>query len=143
MSEIENKVLDLASEIVAAYVGNHQVAAEDLPPLLASIHGTLRDLAAGHAAPAPEAAVKPVVPVKKSVTPDFLVCLECGTEGRILKRHLATHGLSPDEYRDKWRLPADYPMVAPNYSERRSQMAKGFGLGSHGRRGNGRPAVRA
>lgn len=119
----------LASEIVAAYVSNNKVAADDLPALLQEVFGAVSALAAGqHGAIAGR---DPAVPVAKSVTPDFIVCLEDGKKLKMLKRYLRTHyDLTPEEYRRKWGLPADYPMVAPNYAKRRSQFAKDIGLGT-------------
>ncbi len=133
--------LHLATEIVAAYVSNHNVAAEKLPALLQDVHDAVRALARGGTASA--GSQEPAVPVKKSVTPDFIICLEDGKRLKMLKRYLRTqYDLSPEDYRRKWGLPADYPMVAPNYSKRRSQFAKDIGLGT-ARTGSGRkPAAK-
>ena len=121
--------LALTADIVAAFVGNNSVPAPELPELIAKIHGALRGLSA----PMPaivEEAQKPAVPVKKSVTPDYIVCLEDGLKFKSLKRHLRTkYNLTPEEYRTKWGLPNDYPMVAPSYAEARSNLAKQMGLG--------------
>lgn len=127
MKNIEQ--LELTAEIVSAYVANNPVPAADLAELIGSVHQSLLALADG---PAPAEAEKPVpaVPIKKSVTPDYLICLEDGKKYKTLKRTLATtYGMSPEEYRAKWGLPKDYPMVAPNYAARRSDLAKRIGLG--------------
>lgn len=122
-------LLLLTSAIVRAYVSNNAVSAPDLPALIKQTHTALKTLGE-EAAPEPEAEQRPAVPVKKSVTPDFIICLEDGKEFRSLKRHLRTaFAMTPDEYRAKWNLPSDYPMVAPNYSATRSSLAKNFGLG--------------
>lgn len=128
--------LHLATEIVAAYVSNHSVTADKLPALLQEVHDAVRALARGGTASAGNQ--EPAVPVKKSVTPDYIICLEDGKRLKMLKRYLRTqYDLSPEDYRRKWGLPADYPMVAPNYSKRRSQFAKDIGLGT-ARTGSGR-----
>ncbi|MEM8773216.1 MAG: MucR family transcriptional regulator [Pseudomonadota bacterium] len=119
----------LASEIVTAYVSNNKVASDDLPELLHNIYGAVSGLADDGVMYS--SSREPAVPISKSVTPDFVICLEDGKKLKMLKRYLRTHyDLSPDEYRRKWGLPADYPMVAPNYAKRRSQVAKEFGLGT-------------
>jgi len=122
-------LLKLASEIVAAYVSNNTVPVSDLPSMIKSVHATLGGLAeASHSEPA--AAHKPAVPVKRSVMPEYIVCLEDGKKLKMLKRYLRSrYGLSPEEYRAKWGLPADYPMVAPEYAAQRSEFAKQIGLG--------------
>ena len=128
MSEIEERqeVLELTSKIVAAHVANNPVAAPELPELISGVHEALSGL--GKKSPGVPA---PAVPIKKSVTPDHIVCLEDGRKFKVLKRHLrVTFGLSPAEYRAKWGLPADYPMVAPRYAEVRSKLAKQIGLGT-------------
>jgi predicted transcriptional regulator len=120
----EEEFLKLVTEIVSAYVSKNTVAAEDLPAVIKSVHATLGGFA-GEVPTKP-----PAVAVKKSVTADYIVCLEDGKKLKMLKRYLrARYGLSPDAYRAKWNLPADYPMVAPNYAARRSEFAKQFGLG--------------
>ncbi|MFG1362381.1 Ros/MucR family transcriptional regulator [Xanthobacter versatilis] len=120
--------LDLVVDIVAAFVGNNTVPLGELPALIASVYATLGKLDAPAAAPIE--AHKPAVPVKKSVTADFIVCLEDGKKFKSLKRHLRTHyDLSPEAYREKWGLPHDYPMVAPSYAAARSELAKTMGLG--------------
>lgn len=120
--------MEVTSRVVSAFVTNNAVATADLAKLIVDVHTALSSLAS----PAPEVEVKrePAVPVRKSVTPDFIVCLEDGRKFKSLKRHLRTHyGLSPAEYRQKWNLPSDYPMVAPNYAAARSALAKAIGLG--------------
>ncbi len=140
MDEYDNlTTLDLTASIVAAYVGNNSVPLPELPALIASVHSTLSRVRGGNGeSQVQEAAAepaKPAVPVKKSVTPDYLICLEDGKKFKSLKRHLRTHyDLSPDEYRAKWNLPSDYPMVAPNYAEARSNLAKQMGLGQQRKR---------
>ncbi len=120
---------DLAVDIVAAYVSRNAVSLADLPKLIGDVHTAVRALDAAPAAPEPEVKA-PAVPVKKSIHPEFIVCLEDGKKFKSLKRHLRTHyDLSPEQYREKWGLPADYPMVAPSYSATRSQLAKDSGLG--------------
>lgn len=121
--------IHLASDIVAAYVGNNAVKADELPTLLHDVFTAVSGLAEEGAAFVSNR--EPAVPVSKSVTPDYVICLEDGKKLKMLKRYLRTHyDLSPEEYRRKWGLPADYPMVAPNYAKRRSQFAKDIGLGT-------------
>lgn len=131
--EEETQLVELTAQIVAAYVGGNAVAAADVPALIRSVHGALNDVAA----PAPPDEPKePAVPVRRSVTPDYIICLEDGRRFKSLKRHLRTHyDLSPEEYREKWGLASDYPMVAPNYAQARSELAKQMGLGQAGRGG--------
>jgi predicted transcriptional regulator len=122
-------LLEETTSIVAAYLGNNHVATSEIPTLIRTIHESLARL--GQSAES-EAAAKPTpaVPIRKSVTPDYIVCLEDGKKLKMLKRHLrSTYGMTPKEYRAKWGLPADYPMVAPSYAARRSQFAKEIGLG--------------
>ena len=127
--------IDLATDIVSAYVSNNTVAAAELPALISDVHAALQRLSNGPAEPAAEPA-RPAVPVKKSVMADFIVCLEDGKKFKSLKRHLRTHyDMTPEQYREKWGLPADYPMVAPNYAAARSSLAKQMGLGQQRRRG--------
>lgn len=123
------RVVDSAVDIIAAYVGKNAVSLTELPGLIETVHSAIAKCYG--AEPAPEAEeLKPAVPVRKSVQPDLIICLEDGKPFKSLKRHLRTHyDLSPEEYRERWGLPADYPMVAPNYSARRSQLAKDNGLG--------------
>ena len=129
-----NDVLTLTSNIVAAHVSNNSVALSDLPQVIREVYQTLSVL--GGAAPAAAEKPTPAVPVKKSVTPEHIVCLEDGKKLKMLKRHLRTaYNMSPEEYREKWGLPADYPMVAPNYAKQRSKLAKQIGLGTRGRKG--------
>lgn len=147
------ETLHLATDIVSAFVSNNAVAADKLPGLLQDIHDAVRALAAGGTASA--GSQQPAVPVKKSITPDYIICLEDGKKLKMLKRYLRTqYGLSPEDYRRKWGLASDYPMVAPNYSVRRSNFAKEIGLGRVGgnaapkrakkaTRGRGRPKKRA
>ena len=121
--------LGLTADVVAAFVGNNSVPATELPDLIAKVHGALLRLTT----PTPvvvEEVLKPAIPVKKSVTPEYIVCLEDGLKFKSLKRHLRTkYNMTPEEYRAKWGLPNDYPMVAPSYAEARSNLAKKMGLG--------------
>ena len=127
VSDADTNVLELTAKIVAAHVGHNQVAAEALPQLIQSVHRSLA--AAGTAEPAP-APPTPAVPIRRSVFPDHIVCLEDGKKLKMLRRHLhASYGMTPEQYRQKWGLPADYPMVAPNYASHRSSLAKQAGLG--------------
>jgi predicted transcriptional regulator len=130
----KGNLLELTADIVAAYVGNNTVAQSDLPKLIANIYQSLAAAPESSAQnkPAEAMELKPAVPVRKSITPDFIICLEDGKKFKSLKRHLRTnYDLSPEQYRDKWGLPADYPMVAPNYAEARSSLAKKIGLGQN------------
>jgi predicted transcriptional regulator len=120
--------VSLAADIVAAYVVHNSVPRTDLPALIQTVHAALTRLGAVTAIPEPEALV-PAVTVRKSITPDYLVCLDDGKKFKSLKRHLSTLGLTPDKYRTKWGLPESYPMVAPNYAATRSALAKKIGLG--------------
>ena len=125
----DNDLIDLSADIVSAYVSHNALSVTDLPKLIADVHAALRNLQSPVAAE-PVEELKPAVPVRKSVAPDFIICLEDGKKFKSLKRHLRTHyNLSPEEYREKWGLPSDYPMVAPNYSATRSRLAKDNGLG--------------
>jgi len=130
-----SNLIDLAADIVSAYVSNNTVPAAELAGLIAEVYAALQRTSTGAAPePAPEPA-KPAVPLKKSVTPDYIVCLEDGKKFKSLKRHLRTqYNMTPEEYREKWGLPADYPMVAPNYAQARSDLAKKMGLGQQRRR---------
>jgi predicted transcriptional regulator len=126
--------IELAADIVSAYVTNNSVAASDLPSLINEVHGALQRIISG-VQELPAEAPKPAVPVKKSVTADYIICLEDGKKFKSLKRHLRTqYNISPEEYREKWGLPTDYPMVAPNYAQARSNLAKQMGLGQQRRR---------
>ena len=129
----KSEVIEMTADIVSAYVGNNSVAAADLPSLIQSVHRALAGVSAG--VETVEATPKePAVPVRRSITPDHLVCLEDGRKFKSLKRHLRTkYNMSPEEYRAKWSLPKDYPMVAPNYAKARSDLAKQMGLGQGGR----------
>src|SRR3982751_2926024 len=125
----DNDLIDLSTEIVSAYVSHNALSVNDLPKLIADVHAALRGLKGG-VAPVIAEELKPAVPVKKSVGADYIICLEDGKKFKSLKRHLRTHyDMSPEEYREKWGLAADYPMVAPNYSATRSRLAKDNGLG--------------
>ena len=133
MSDSMNYV-ELAAEIVSAYVSNNSVPSSDLPALLSDVHAAIVRVSAGVAVIAPEAA-KPAVAPKKSITNDHIICLEDGRKFKSLKRHLRTqYNLSPEEYREKWGLAPDYPMVAPAYAKARSALAKQMGLGQQRRR---------
>jgi predicted transcriptional regulator len=123
-------LVELTSRIVAAYISNNTIAPSEIPGLIAETYGALSRISSG-AGPAQPADLKPKVAPKKSITPDYLICLEDGKKFKSLKRHLRTHyDLSPEQYRLKWDLPADYPMVAPNYARARSTLAKKMGLGT-------------
>lgn len=125
-----DNLLMLTADIVAAHVSNNSVSVNDLPQLIANVHGGLSNL--GEAAPEPKP--EPKVPIRSSIKPDYIVCLEDGKKLKMLKRHLMTHySLTPDQYRERWGLPADYPMVSPNYAEQRRALAKSIGLGVKGR----------
>ncbi|MEI7606107.1 MAG: MucR family transcriptional regulator [Rhodospirillaceae bacterium] len=127
---MDSELIGLTSKIVSAYVSRNVVQASDLPALINTIHHSLRTLGQPTVAVEPTVDQKPAVPVKKSVFPGYIVCLEDGKKLKMLKRHLkSSYGLSPDDYRAKWGLPADYPMVAPNYAKARSEMAVKIGLG--------------
>lgn len=126
-------LIGMTAEIVSAYVGHNDVPAEDLSGLIHKVYAALVQAENGSSAPAER--VEPAISARKSITPDYLVCLEDGKKFKSLKRHLRTHyNLSPEEYRTKWNLPRDYPMVAPNYAQARSKLAKKMGLGQKGRR---------
>jgi len=124
----------LTAEIVSAYVSNNSVSANDLPGLINQVHSALTRVSSGHGE-VPSEPLKPAISVKRSITPDYIVCLEDGKKFKSLKRHLRTqYNMTPEAYREKWDLPADYPMVAPNYAAARSQLAKQMGLGQQRRR---------
>ncbi|HEY9218692.1 MAG TPA: MucR family transcriptional regulator [Phenylobacterium sp.] len=129
----KSEVIEMTADIVSAYVGNNSVSAVELPALIQSVHRALAGISTG--GEVVEAAPKePAVPIRRSITPDYLVCLEDGRKFKSLKRHLRTkYNMSPEEYRAKWSLPKDYPMVAPNYAKARSDLAKQMGLGQGGR----------
>ena len=126
-SSSDNKdVIAWTTDIVASHVQNNSVAIGDLPQLIRTVHDALTGLSGAAPAEKPQ----PAIPVRRSVTPEFIICLEDGRKLKMLKRHLATaYGMTPQEYREKWGLPADYPMVAPNYAKQRSSLAKKIGLG--------------
>jgi predicted transcriptional regulator len=126
-------LITLTSDIVAAHVSNNSVAVSDLPVLIQNVYGALAGLHSEVVAPQPKQ--EPAVSIRSSIKPDFIVCLEDGKKLKMLKRHLMTHyQMTPDEYRTKWGLPADYPMVAPNYADQRRTLAKKIGLGTTRRR---------
>jgi predicted transcriptional regulator len=129
----KSEIIEMTADIVSAYVGNNSVSANDLPSLIQSVHRALASVT-GAAEPVEAAPKEPAVSIKKSITPDFLICLEDGRKFKSLKRHLRTkYNLSPEEYRAKWGLAKDYPMVAPSYAQARSNLAKQMGLGQGGR----------
>ncbi|MGL3823691.1 MucR family transcriptional regulator [Sphingopyxis sp. R3-92] len=133
------ELLTLTADIVAAHVSNNSVAISDLSILINNVHGALSGLSTP--VEAPEEKPVPAVSIRSSVKPDYIVCLEDGKKLKMLRRHLMTHyGQTPDDYRAKWGLPADYPMVAPDYAERRRVLAKEIGLGTKGRGGGRKPA---
>ncbi|MEQ1618813.1 MAG: MucR family transcriptional regulator [Terricaulis sp.] len=130
MTEDKRDLADMATEIVAAYIAGNEVAPQDLPALIRTVHGALREVSGFAPAPNLSAAQDPAVPIKKSISADYIVCLEDGKKFKSLKRHLRTrYSMTPDQYRAKWGLPHDYPMVAPNYAKERSNLAKRMGLG--------------
>ena len=135
----EDELLRMTADVVAAYVSNNTLATAQLADVIHAVYNSLRTLD-GHVAEPPAEPLKPAVPIRKSITPDYLVCLEDGKKLKMLKRHLrSTYNLTPDEYRSKWGLAPDYPMVAPHYAAQRSEFAKKIGLG----RGTGRNSARA
>ena len=122
--------VELAAEVVAAYVANNPLPRSELPALIEAMKSAIEGLGRGLEGSEPQVEAKPpAVPVRKSITPDYLICLEDGKKFKSLRRHLRLLGLTPEQYREKWKLPSDYPMVAPNYSARRSALAKKIGLG--------------
>ena len=130
----ESVYIELTANIVSAYVGNNSVPSTEIPALIGLVYSALKRISGGQAAAAAETP-KPAVPIKRSVTPEFIVCLEDGLKFKSLKRHLRTrYNLTPDQYREKYSLPPDYPMVAPNYAAARSKLAKDMGLGQQRRR---------
>ena len=137
----DGELLRMTAEVVASYVRQNAVAADRLPELINAVHDSLKNVNGQTSAPIPEQPAKPAVAIRKSVNPDFLICLEDGKKLKMLKRHLrTTYNMSPDEYRTKWGLPPDYPMVAPNYAAQRSDFAKRIGLGRSARGGGRRRA---
>jgi predicted transcriptional regulator len=132
----EDTLLTLTADIVAAHVSNNSVAVNDLPNLIQNVHQALAGISGSGSAP--EAKPEPAVSIRASVKPDYVVCLEDGKKQKMLKRHLMTnHNMTPDEYRQKWGLASDYPMVAPNYAEQRRRLAKSIGLGTKRRKTRG------
>ena len=132
----EDTLLTLTADIVAAHVSNNSVAVNDLPTLIQNVHGALIGISGARSAP--EAKPEPKVPIRSSIKPDYIVCLEDGKKLKMLKRHLMTHyQMTPDQYRQRWGLNADYPMVAPNYAEQRRILAKSIGLGTKRRKTKG------
>ncbi len=133
----DDTLITLTADIVAAHVSNNSVAVNDLPQLIQNVHGALALLHGTGGAP--EAKPEPKVPIRSSIKPDYIVCLEDGKRLKMLKRHLMTHyQMTPDQYRQKWGLNADYPMVAPNYAEQRRTLAKSIGLGTKRRKTKGK-----
>ena len=133
----EDTLLTLTADIVAAHVSNNSVAVNDLPNLIQNVHSALSGIS--HSSSAPEPKPEPKVSIRSSVKPDYIVCLEDGKKLKMLKRHLMTHyNMTPDQYRQKWGLSPDYPMVAPNYAEQRRTLAKSIGLGTKRRRTRGK-----
>jgi len=127
--------IELAAELVAAYVSNNPLPRSDLPDLILAVHSSLTRLGSEPEQALPQAeAQPPAVPIRRSVTPDYLICLEDGKRFKSLRRHLRLHGLTPEQYREKWKLPSNYPMVAPNYAAQRSTLAKKIGLGQKRRK---------
>lgn len=132
--DTKNALIDMTAEIVSAYVGNNEISAAELPSLIQQVYVSLADVSQGVVVNENEP-LKPAIAVKRSVSSDYIVCLEDGKKFKSLKRHLRAHyDMSPDEYRAKWGLPKDYPMVAPNYAQARSTLAKQMGLGQKSRR---------
>jgi predicted transcriptional regulator len=129
----ERSLIELTAQVVAAYVGNNSVPNADIASLINQVHAALSRVAGAPAA-LPTEALKPAVPVKRSIASDYLICLEDGKKFKSLRRHLRTLNMTPQQYREKWGLPPDYPMVAPNYAAARSQLAKQMGLGQQRRR---------
>ena len=122
-------LLRMTTEVVAAYLGNNSVSAAQISEVIGTVHDALKNLSTGGGEAEPEP-LKPAVAIKKSITPDYIVCMEDGKQLKMLKRHLrTTYDMTPEEYRAKWGLPASYPMVAPNYAKQRSEFAKKIGLG--------------
>jgi predicted transcriptional regulator len=136
--------IELAAGVVAAFVSNNSVPVGELPALIQAVHTSVKSLAEGLESTASKVEAKsPAVSIRKSVTPDYLICLEDGKHFKSLRRHLTTFGLTPEQYREKWGLPADYPMVAPNYAAQRSALAKKIGLGQMRGRAEGRKKGRS
>lgn len=142
-NEMNETLITLTSDIVAAHVSNNSVSVDDLPSLITNVYGALAGL--GNAAPVVEEKLEPAVSVRSSIKPEYIVCLEDGKKLKMLKRHLMTHyNLTPEQYRQRWNLPADYPMVAPNYAAKRRELAKKIGLGRKpGAKRGRKPAAKA
>jgi predicted transcriptional regulator len=137
----KSEFVEMTADIVSAYVSNSSVSVADLPALIQQVHRALADIASGAQAQEAAPPAAPAVPIKKSITPDYLVCLEDGRKFKSLKRHLRTkYDMSPDQYRSKWGLPKVYPLVAPNYAAALSNLAKQMGLGHGGRKAAAAPA---
>jgi predicted transcriptional regulator len=135
-NDAEDTLLTLTADIVAAHVSNNSVAVNDLPNLIQNVHSALTAISGASGAPEPRP--EPKVSIRSSVKPDYIVCLEDGKRLKMLKRHLMTHyNMTPDQYRQKWGLSSDYPMVAPNYAEQRRALAKSIGLGTKRKRTRG------
>ena len=127
---VSSDLLRMTTEVVAAYLGNNSVPASQISEVISTVHHALINLSSDVREPEPEP-LRPAVPIKKSVTPEFIICLEDGKKLKMLKRHLKTsYNMSPEEYRERWGLPVDYPIVAPNYAKHRSALAKQIGLGT-------------
>ena len=125
----QDNLIELTADVVSAYVSNNSIQSSDIPALIGEVHTALHQTLGGPAEPEPEPQ-KPAVSIKKSITPDYIICLDDGKKFRSLKRHIRTHyDMTPEDYRAKWKLPYDYPMVAPNYAKARSILAKKMGLG--------------
>ena len=137
-SNSSSEMVELTAEIVSAYVGNNNVQLADLPNVISSIHSALRNL--GQPQEQPKEKLTPLMPIRKTITPDHLISLEDGKHYKSLKRHLSGKGLTPEQYREKWGLPRDYPMVAPNYAAQRSALAKAAGLGQQRKKAEPTPA---
>ena len=132
------ELLSLTTEIVSAHLSNNQVPPDEIPALIQKVYKTLSNVTADGGTAATERP-QPAVPIKRSITPDYIVCLEDGKRLKTLKRHLRHRfGMTPEAYRAKWKLPSDYPMTAPNYAARRSSLAKSFGLGQRNRKATAR-----
>ncbi|GAC1410574.1 MAG: MucR family transcriptional regulator [Novosphingobium sp.] len=139
MTDMQETLITLTSDIVAAHVSNNSVSLADLPTLISNVHTALAGL--GNSEPAPEPMPEPAVSIRTSIKNDYIVCLEDGKKLKMLKRHLMTrYNMTPDQYRTRWNLPADYPMVAPAYAEKRRELAKKIGLGRKPTAKRGRPA---
>ena len=133
----EDDLLRMTAEVVSAYVSNNTLATGQLADVIQAVYNSLRGLEGGISEAVTEP-LKPAVPIRKSVTPEYLICLEDGKKLKMLKRHLKTaYNMTPEAYRERWNLPADYPMVAPNYARQRSRLAKEIGLGTRARRARG------